>query len=147
MQLANPHIPKQLRGILQISKVFSLVRLSVLIIHLYIDLNFINSAAKYDKKESKQYQKQIDMKNKELKRLLAKPLFPKGFSCKYPLSSGQVDIPLVQGNQHIEKAVDVMKDSLKKTNNSIRKKPKALFKSKINKINNSKIILEKRKRN
>lgn len=83
--------------------------------------------------------------------MLTKPLFPKGFSCKYPLSSGNLDIPLVQGNQNVErKAVDVMKDALQMSSNggnSFRKKPKILFKPRIKRNdNNAKVILNKKRK-
>lgn len=85
----------------------------------------------------------MDYKKKELSKLLERPLFPRGFSFKYPLSSGQTDIPMVQGEQHMDKAVDVMKQALEMPN-AARKKPKILFKSKIKKVD-PKSILKPRK--
>lgn len=112
-------------------------------------LNFTNSTAKYDKSNSKQYQKQIDIKNKELMRLLSMPLFPKDFSFRYPFSSGEKHLPLIEGKVSTEKAVDVMKEALKTSTVYGRKrtKPKALFKTKMNNFkNNGKIVLKKKRK-
>lgn len=52
--------------------------------------------------------KLADLKRKQLTSLLAKPIFPKGFSGKYPLATGELVMPMIQ-SEIKEKAVDVMK--------------------------------------
>jgi len=47
-----------------------------------------------------------------LNKLLAKPLFTKGFSYKYPLSSGTLNIPLMDIEDNKQNAVNVMKEAI-----------------------------------
>lgn len=56
--------------------------------------------------------KGIKAKKDELNKLLKSPIFPRGFSYKYPTASGQLAIPLM-GLSTSNNAVTVMKDALK----------------------------------
>lgn len=70
----------------------------------------------YDTADAKKYKKAADLKRKQLARMLSQPLFPKGFSGKYPLQvegstlAIKTDINTVQE----ERAIDVMKTALEK---------------------------------
>lgn len=80
-------------------------------------LNLYFSARKYDTKEAEQSKKLADLKRKHLTTLLATPIFPKGFSGKYPLLSEELPGTSAESE---EKAVDIMKNVIKV--NAIEKK-------------------------
>lgn len=71
---------------------------------------------KYDNVESEKIKKIADVKRKKLTELLNKPLFPKGFSGKYPLQvelntlAIKTDVKTIQE----ERAIDVLKTALQK---------------------------------
>lgn len=55
----------------------------------------------------------LKQKRENLKKLLGKQLFPKGFSYKYPTSEGKLNIPHMDIKNNKENAVDVMKSAIK----------------------------------
>ncbi|KAG4074022.1 hypothetical protein HA402_014227 [Bradysia odoriphaga] len=56
--------------------------------------------------------RELKQKRDNLNKLLAKPLFTKGFSYKYPLSSGQLNIPSMDIEDNKQNAVNVMKEAI-----------------------------------
>ena len=60
-----------------------------------------------DDKQSADLRKSLKIKRGQLRSLISKPLFPKGFSGKYP----EVNLELCL-EQNSEKAIDVMKKSI-----------------------------------
>lgn len=84
---------------------------------------------KYDKDESVNYKKAADAKRKHLAKLLAKPLFPKGFSGKHLPQPNEISLPLLNPTTKQEKAVDIMKTSLENYN-AIKKTLKPVYKAK-----------------
>lgn len=58
-------------------------------------------------KESADLRKQLKVKKHQLRALLMKPLFPRGFSGKYPETNVEISL-----EQNSEKAIDVMKKAL-----------------------------------
>lgn len=98
-----------------------------------MDIIVDDHAAKYDSRESKLLKRQAEVKRKQLAQLLVKPVFPRGFSGKYPLSLGNGDI-LIPNDHKTEKAVDVMKVALEnyaKISKPLKSKRKSLFKPKV----------------
>lgn len=82
---------------------------------------------KHDSKEGQKIKKVADIKRKQLADMLVKPLFPRGFSGKYPL---QVEANTLAINTdvktiHEERAIDVMKTALEA---KVGRKAKPLFK-------------------
>ncbi|XP_037043946.1 ATP-dependent RNA helicase DDX24 [Bradysia coprophila] len=56
--------------------------------------------------------RELKQKRDNLNKLLAKPLFTKGFSYKYPLSTGQLNIPSMDIEDDKQNAVNVMKEAI-----------------------------------
>lgn len=56
--------------------------------------------------------RELKQKRDNLNKLLAKPLFTKGFSYKYPLSSGELNIPSLDIEDNKQNAVNVMKEAI-----------------------------------
>lgn len=56
--------------------------------------------------------RELKQKRDNLNKLLGKPLFTKGFSYKYPLSSGQLNIPSIDIEDSKHDAVNVMKEAI-----------------------------------
>ncbi|CAL7938624.1 unnamed protein product [Xylocopa violacea] len=83
-------------------------------------------------KETADLKHQLKIKKRQLESLMSKPLFPKGFSGKYP--DLNIEYKLNEGNQ---KAVDIMKKVIeeipkkKKERNKRSRTKKGLFKSKV----------------
>lgn len=76
---------------------------------------------KYDTIEAQQLKKTADVKRKQLADLIAKPLFPKGFSGKYPLHIDESSLTIKTD----VKAIDVMKTAME---TYAKKKAKPIFK-------------------
>lgn len=55
---------------------------------------------------------ELRQKRDNLTKLLEQPLFPKGFSYKYPTSTGQLSVPLMDCDANKANAVDVMKTAI-----------------------------------
>lgn len=89
-------------------------------------LNLYFSLRKYDTNEAGQNKKLADLKRKQLVSLLATPIFPKGFSGKYPLLSEE--LPGIT-TENEEKAIDVMKNVIE-VNAKEKKKNLPLYKPK-----------------
>lgn len=86
---------------------------------------------KHDSSEAQNIKKVADRKRKQLAELLVKPLFPRGFSGKYPLQV-EMDTLAIKTDVktiHEERAVDVMKTALQEK--AVRK-AKPLFKKRQN---------------
>lgn len=100
-----------------------------------MDMILDENVAKYDKKDSHVYKKKAEMKRKQLSQLLSKPIFPKGYSSKYPLFSEISGAVFLQDYGKNERAVDVMKNTIgnysKKMKGIGRRKAKGLFKPRI----------------
>lgn len=90
-------------------------------------LNAVSSMLKYDTSDAQKIKKTADLKRKQLADLLAKPLFPKGFSGKYPLQVEQSTLAIKTDAKMIqeEKAIDVMKTAMEEY---AKKKIKPIFK-------------------
>ncbi|CAH0551697.1 unnamed protein product [Brassicogethes aeneus] len=73
-----------------------------------MDIIVDDMAKRYDTKEAQKSKKLAEIKRKHLASMLSKPVFPKGFSGKYPLATGELVLPMEVTDQN-EKAVDVMK--------------------------------------
>nr|CAH7726720.1 unnamed protein product [Callosobruchus chinensis] len=73
-----------------------------------MDIIVDDDAKKYDSKETNQLSKVIATKKKQLAAMLNKPVFPKGFSGKYPLGP-QMSVHDVQKE---ESAIEVMKNAI-----------------------------------
>ncbi|XP_076761647.1 ATP-dependent RNA helicase DDX24 [Xylocopa sonorina] len=92
-------------------------------------------------KETADLKHQLKIKKHQLESLMSKPLFPKGFSGKYP--DINIEFKLNEGNQ---KAVDIMKKVIeeipnkKKERNKRSRTKKGLFKSKVSKKVNRKKV-------
>ncbi|KAF5301320.1 hypothetical protein FQA39_LY10718 [Lamprigera yunnana] len=94
-----------------------------------------NNARKQESKEAQKCKKAAEIKRKELAKLLAKPLIPKGFSGKYPLSDDTM-VNLVQSSEKkSEAAIDVLKGSMNDPRQIVFRKAKWLFKSKTSNSN------------
>lgn len=79
------------------------------------DMSDFSEADLYDSDDGgDRYRSKHELKQKRdnLSRLLAKPLFPKGFSYKYPTSTGKLDIPHMDIDENKEDAVHVMKTAI-----------------------------------
>ncbi|KAG5880257.1 hypothetical protein JTB14_027322 [Gonioctena quinquepunctata] len=92
-----------------------------------MDIIVDDFSRKHDSEEANKLKKVADIKRKQLASLLAMPIFPRGFSGKYPLSS-QLMFPLTE-NVKEEKAVDLMKTTIEE-NERMKKKNIPLFKPK-----------------
>ena len=57
--------------------------------------------------------KLLNAKRNELAGLIQNPIFPRGFSFKYPTASGQLNIPIMGIKQD---AISVMKTAIKENN-------------------------------
>lgn len=66
--------------------------------------------------------KLIKLKKKELARMLQAPIFPRGYSYKYPTATGQLSVPLM-GAAGKDGAVAVMRDAMDK--DKVKEKGKA----------------------
>lgn len=67
---------------------------------------------------------ELKEKRNALMSLLSKPLFPKGFSYKYPTSTGELNIPSIMDiTNNKENAVELMKTTIE-SNLAIKKKQK-----------------------
>ncbi|KAB0805561.1 hypothetical protein PPYR_02531 [Photinus pyralis] len=92
-----------------------------------------NISMKFDSHDTQKHKKLAQLKRKQLSQLLAKPIFPKGFSGKFPITTD------IQGNavnimsHTTENAIDVLKNSTNNTTRTVRKKAKWLFRSKVKK--------------
>ncbi|GAB0091099.1 RNA helicase [Sergentomyia squamirostris] len=85
-----------------------------------------------------QEKKVLKEKHGQLKKLLNQPLFPKGYSYKYPTSAGHLELPTVVSGQN---AVELMKTAMK-TGRESSKIIKKAMKPKKKKVNG----LEKKKK-
>lgn len=56
--------------------------------------------------------RELKQKRDNLNKMLARPLFTSGFSYKYPLSSGQLNIPTMDIEDDKQNAVNVMKEAI-----------------------------------
>lgn len=90
---------------------------------------------KYDEKESQKYKRMADIKRKQLAQLVTKPVFPKGFSGKYPLYLVNND-SLLSEEHNSQSAINTMKNALEtyKKDKSNRKKAKSLFRPKVKSV-------------
>lgn len=70
--------------------------------------------------------RELKAKRDTLNALLAKPLFPKGFSYKYPTSTGHLEIPLMDVENNKENAVEVMKTAIEETRKAKKHKMKKM---------------------
>ncbi|XP_074042289.1 ATP-dependent RNA helicase DDX24 [Leptinotarsa decemlineata] len=81
-----------------------------------MDIIVDDFSRKHDTKDAQRCKKSADIKRKHLASLLATPIFPKGFSGSYPLSS-QLSLSLNEGVKE-EKAVDLMKNTIAANSNA-----------------------------
>lgn len=85
-----------------------------------------------DTKQLAKNRKAADIKRKQLTELLAKPIFPKGISGKYPLHLEAVNTTVqFSGGIKDEKAIDVMNTALENYS-KVKMKSKPLYKQKQN---------------
>ncbi|XP_018568314.1 ATP-dependent RNA helicase ddx24 [Anoplophora glabripennis] len=94
-----------------------------------MDIIVDDSARKYDTKEAEQGKKLADLKRKQLISLLATPIFPKGFSGKYPLLSEELPNIFTRNEFREEKAIDAMKNAIE-INAKEKKRTVPLYKQK-----------------
>ncbi|XP_060536730.1 ATP-dependent RNA helicase DDX24 [Cylas formicarius] len=66
---------------------------------------------KYDLDETRHQRKGAEMKRKHLSSLLSKPIFPKGFTGKFSVVSGQESFPISGMTQNKGSAIDAVRDS------------------------------------
>lgn len=66
--------------------------------------------------------RELKQKRDRLNKLLGQSLFPKGYSYKYPTSTGQLTVPIMDHQNNKENAVEVMKTAIEE--NKIAKKRK-----------------------
>ncbi|KAF5307170.1 hypothetical protein FQR65_LT00686 [Abscondita terminalis] len=88
-----------------------------------------NDASQHERKEAFKCKKAAEIKRKELAKLLVKPLFPKGFTGKYPLVDQAINSLLLPSAPKPETAIESLKNSLDNSQH-LRKKAKWLFKGK-----------------
>lgn len=87
--------------------------------------SLFDSESSTESEEAAALKRQLKAKKYQLKSLLTKPIFPKGFSSKYLDTNVSVDLP-----QNAEKAIEVMKkvidnsDKNKKSNAASKKRQK-----------------------
>ncbi|XP_059609123.1 ATP-dependent RNA helicase DDX24 [Phlebotomus argentipes] len=74
------------------------------------------------KQRHEQEKKALKEKHQQLSKLLAKPLFPKGYSYKYPTAAGRLEMPAMRGQD----AVDVMKAAIQSGKESSKVIKKAM---------------------
>lgn len=115
-----------------------------------MDIIIDNPSLKYDLDEAHGLKKSAQVRRKQLTAMLAKPIFPTGLiSGKYPLSSNNSEmLEKLQANS-TESAIGVMKNAIEAKNN-MRKRPRNLFKSRINtdntvEINNKELLAPPKK--
>lgn len=58
--------------------------------------------------------KLVKLKKKELAKMLQQPIFPKGFSYRYPTATGELSVPMMGMNSSKENAVTVMREAMDK---------------------------------
>lgn len=92
-----------------------------------------NEASQQERKEAEKCKKIAEVKRKALASMLAKPLFPKGFTGKYPLSDETVNPLLKPLDTKAETAIDALKKSLENSQ-VLRRKAKWLFKRKVSNV-------------
>lgn len=82
---------------------------------------------KHDSMEAKKIKKIADIKRKQLTAMLAKPLFPRGFSGKYPLQTETGTLAMKNDGKSMqeERAIDVMKTAME---TNVKRKRKPIFK-------------------
>lgn len=88
------------------------------------DMSDFSESELYDSDDGgERYRGKHELKQKRdnLKRLLAKPLFPKGFSYKFPTSLGELKIPHMDIEENKEDAVAVMKTAIADNKQSKKK--------------------------
>uniref|UniRef100_A0A6M2DFK1 ATP-dependent RNA helicase n=1 Tax=Xenopsylla cheopis TaxID=163159 RepID=A0A6M2DFK1_XENCH len=56
--------------------------------------------------------KSVSVKKKQLNSLLSQPLFPKGYSSRFPTCNGSLQLPLLNDDESKENAVDIMKKAI-----------------------------------
>lgn len=106
---------------------------------ILVDMKF----AKTEQKEANAVKKRAEVKKKQLAQLLAKPVFPKNFSGKFPLTL--VGGTIQMNNEKETTALTVMKtaiDNFAKVSKTQRSKAKSLFKPKVKAVD-GKIELNK----
>lgn len=91
------------------------------------DMSDFSETELYDSDDGgERYKIKHELKDKRqlLTKLLSKPLFPKGFSYKYPTSTGELDIPSIMDiTNNKENAVELMKTTIE-SNLMLKKKQK-----------------------
>ncbi|KAK5647351.1 hypothetical protein RI129_002243 [Pyrocoelia pectoralis] len=92
-----------------------------------------NIAQKFDMADMQKHKKLAQIKRKQLSRLLSKPIFPKGFSGKFPVTTDVKGNAINMMSNATENAIDVLKNATSNVSKAVRKKAKWMFHSKLKK--------------
>lgn len=71
--------------------------------------------------------RELKQKRDNLNKLLGKPLFTKGFSYKYPLSAGKLNIPSMDIEDNKQNAVNVMKEAIEDYKEAKKRNKKNIY--------------------